>query len=131
MKNKEKRNLIDSINEIREEYLKQNGRYLTEEEVLDLVDEARKVIREEEQKKLEEAINKIKETSFYKEYIDKLYICDEDRDRIIYSAKKVYESESENKFLNELGEDFPYILFDICYMDYLESGKPSLTLKEI
>ena len=84
-----------------------------------------------EQKKLEEAINKIKETSFYKEYIDKLYICDEDRDRIIYSAKKLYDSESENKFLNELGEDFPYILFDICYMDYLESGKPSLTLKEI
>ena len=31
----------------------------------------------EEKKKLKEAINKIKETSFYKEYIDKMYVCKE------------------------------------------------------
>ena len=62
---------------------------------------------------------------------DKLYVCDEDRDRIIYSTKVIYDSQCENKFLDELGEDFPYILFDICYMDYLENGKPALTLKKV
>ena len=85
----------------------------------------------EEKKKLKEAINKIKETSFYKEYIDKMYVCKEDSDRIIFSTKKEYDLQSENNFFNELGEDFPYILFDICYTEYFKDGTPSLRLKEI
>lgn len=42
--NNETVNLIDAVNNIREDFFKKNNRFLTDKEVLDLVEEARKSI---------------------------------------------------------------------------------------
>jgi len=77
------------------------------------------------------SIDKIKATDFYKSFIAKLFLCVDEEDRIVFETKKAYTREEFNTFEADLGEDFPYILFDIDFMEYYEDGEPSLKLREV
>ena len=68
-------------------------------------------------KNLIEAVKQFKTTTFYNKYVNKIYLCQEDDDRLYFRTDSRYFQEDIESCYNELGSSFEYLLCDAIFKE--------------
>jgi len=76
-----------------------------------------------------EAVKKLLGTSFYEEYVEKIYFCKEEPDIIYIKNKKVYTKFEEKRCQEEVGNEV--IVYDLEYLERGPSGRFIVEIMEI
>lgn len=76
-----------------------------------------------------EAVERFKQTSFYKDYVEKLYYCENDPYVIYFKHSNIFTRELEEECIKELENKVSII--DVEFIELDKNGNPLTKIKEL